>query len=284
MAEGNRTCPNCGTTIQDRFCSHCGQRTEDRRGPLVALLGEALGEFFSLDSRLVRSLRDLFLRPGALTEKYLAGQRASQLPPLRLYLVSSVVFFFLFSLTPPDVSNTNVFVGDQVIGRAEPDPDATAVVQLLSIRPGNPLAPRLEAQRGKFLEADPQQLIDTVYDASAKALSRAMILFLPMVALILKLLYVRCGRLYYDHVIFAAHVQSFLFSLLSLSFFAPLSVWLWLLFFLLITISYMLFAMRRVYQQSWMWTVIKGGALVVSYVVLLGAVFAVAYTYVVLTI
>src|SRR4029453_9696672 len=39
------------------------------------------------------TLRLLFTRPGQLTAEMLAGRRARYIPPVRLYLVASVVFF-----------------------------------------------------------------------------------------------------------------------------------------------------------------------------------------------
>ena len=45
------------------------------------------------DSRLWRTLAALLLRPGYLTREFLAGRRARYLPPVRLYLVISLVFF-----------------------------------------------------------------------------------------------------------------------------------------------------------------------------------------------
>ncbi len=48
-------------------------------------------------------MRYLIGRPGALTREYFAGRRSSYLPPIRLYLIISVVFFLMASL--PDAND-----------------------------------------------------------------------------------------------------------------------------------------------------------------------------------
>jgi hypothetical protein len=270
-------CLNCGTAVDDAFCPRCGQKAEDRRGPLRRLLADFFGEVFSLESRLFRGLRDLFFRPGRLTEGYQAGKRASQLPPLRLYLVASLFFFFLFSLTPPDVSDANVFVGDQVIGREEPDPDASGNVRFdFEPGPGNPfwwLEPRMEKQQEKFRQMEPQVLIDAVYHGIASALPKALILFLPILAFVLKLLFLRSGILYFDHFIFALHLQSFLFCLFSVSWFVPVPAVYWLVFFVVVAPVYLVLAMRRVYRQGWIRILLKTAILVFVYLFVLAMVF-----------
>lgn len=269
-------CPNCGMAVDDRFCRRCGQQVEDRRGPLRRLLTDVLGEILSLESRLFRSLRDLFFHPGRLTEKYLAGKRASQLPPMRLYLVASLIFFFLFSLTPPDVADKNVFVGDQVIGRDAPDPEAAGEMRFdFNTGPGSGwLALRLEAQEKRFRQMEPQVLVNAIYDGIARALPKALILFLPLLALVLKLLFLRSKVLYFDHFIFALHFQSFLFCLFSVSWFVPIPAILWLACFVLVAPVYLMLAMRRVYRQSWMRISLKTAVLLFAYLFVMGAVFS----------
>jgi hypothetical protein len=51
-----------------------------------------------LDSRAFITLRRVVTDPGALTREYAAGHFIRQLPPVRLYLVVSAVYFFLAPL------------------------------------------------------------------------------------------------------------------------------------------------------------------------------------------
>ena len=90
-------CKNCGTALDDAFCPRCGQKNLDLGRPIVDLAGELIRETFDVDGRMFRTLRLLFVRPGALTREYLAGHRQRYTPPLRLYLVISVLFFLTMS-------------------------------------------------------------------------------------------------------------------------------------------------------------------------------------------
>src|SRR5690606_2025869 len=84
--------------VAGRFCAHCGQ--EDRT--FVLSLGELVydfvGDTFNYDSRFFRTLWPLLFRPGVLTAEYLRGRRQLFLPPVRMYIFISLVFFFTAAL------------------------------------------------------------------------------------------------------------------------------------------------------------------------------------------
>ncbi|MGB3546771.1 MAG: DUF3667 domain-containing protein [Saprospiraceae bacterium] len=106
----------------------------------------------------------------------------------------------------------------------------------------------------------------------------AVLLMMPCLALVLYLLYVRHRYYYIEHLIFAFHLQSFSFLVLTAMiaglYFFP---W-WLLFILLLVIwVYTFFSMWRVYGQSVGKTLLKWLILIVSYcglffVILLGTI------------
>lgn len=56
---------------------------------------DALDVFLNLESRVWLSLRPLLFAPGRLTNEYIAGRRTRYLPPFRIYLVFSLLFFLL---------------------------------------------------------------------------------------------------------------------------------------------------------------------------------------------
>ena len=95
-------CLNCGTELRGQYCGTCGQRARGRLISLWELLQDAFGDLFELDSRLWRTLIPLLARPGRLTRDYLEGKRARYMPPFRMYLVLSVVFFVVAFFDPRD--------------------------------------------------------------------------------------------------------------------------------------------------------------------------------------
>ena len=90
-------CENCGNEVTQRYCGACGQRLEPPVHSLWHFSQVATEDLTHADSRLWRTLGALLFKPGHLTAEFLAGRRARYLPPLRLYLVLSVVFFLVAS-------------------------------------------------------------------------------------------------------------------------------------------------------------------------------------------
>ena len=95
-------CLNCGTALRGQYCGGCGQRARSRLISLWELLQDAFGDLFEIDSRLWRTLVPLLIRPGRLTLDYLEGRRARYMPPFRMYLVLSVIFFVVAFFDPQD--------------------------------------------------------------------------------------------------------------------------------------------------------------------------------------
>jgi hypothetical protein len=95
-------CLNCGTELRGQYCGNCGQRASNRLISLWELTRDAFGDLFEIDSRLWRTLIPLLIRPGMLTKDYLEGRRARYMPPFRMYLVLSVVFFVVAFFDPRD--------------------------------------------------------------------------------------------------------------------------------------------------------------------------------------
>src|SRR5690606_3333800 len=90
-----RPCPNCGEPLGGPFCGQCGQADTALDVPFRRVVSELLAELLNADSRVWRTGRTLLFRPGLLTAEYNAGRRARYLPPLRVYMLSSLLFFFV---------------------------------------------------------------------------------------------------------------------------------------------------------------------------------------------
>jgi len=86
MTDSHVFCRNCRAPLRGEFCSQCGQRHWPNDLSFTDVAGE---EVFSWDSRLWRTLLPLLFRPGFLTAEFIAGRRALNVPPLRLYLIIS---------------------------------------------------------------------------------------------------------------------------------------------------------------------------------------------------
>ena len=88
-------CRNCRAPVREMYCSACGQLAQNFHRPVWGLITEVAGDFFSLDGRVMKTVPAMLLRPGRVTRDYLDGKRMRFVPPFRLYLLSSFIFFLL---------------------------------------------------------------------------------------------------------------------------------------------------------------------------------------------
>jgi hypothetical protein len=190
-------CPSCGTAVTTPFCPGCGERPISPvdlslRG-IAAQLMRTVG---GLDSRVMRSLRELLLRPGALTLAYVAGRRKPYIGPFQLFLLANIVFFIVQSLT-----HTRVFSSPLDSHLHQQDWSALA---------GQLVAERLHAAHTTLSEFAP--LFDRAVVLNAKAL---IVLMVVPLALLLPLVFPRRGRPWSLHVVFALHFYAFALLLFS---------------------------------------------------------------------
>lgn len=81
------------------YCPDCGQLNTTKQVSLRAFLNDFLGDYLTFDSKFFRSFIPLIGRPGYLTNEYNSGRRTSYILPLRLYLFTTVLFFFVLTAT-----------------------------------------------------------------------------------------------------------------------------------------------------------------------------------------
>ena len=282
-------CPNCGAKIQGQFCFSCGQNHKGIDRYFWSLINEAFEGVFSFNSKAWKTTLYLWLRPGKLTEEYFANRRARYVSSLRLYLITSIVFFLALSVQTNFFSNVNVAVSSDVEQQlsdaqeeeAQDIPTREDLEARLDTRVSIPfLGEKREKELGEAFDKKvidafelgkerPNILIDKVLDISPAA----VFILLPLFALLVKLLYLRKKLFYTQHLVFVVHNQSFVFANLTLmtligmlgeEFFlswlvAPLMLWMFV---------YMPLSLKRVYAQSWMTTLSKAFLLYVAYAVL----------------
>jgi len=265
------TCTNCAAILRGEYCSECGQRRMEPVHSVWHLVRDAAEDLTHADSRVWQTLSGLALRPGFLLHEYLVGRRARYLPPFRLYLILSIVFFALATASPEHAYVVRLDEGH--LGQTEAlsrdalerehvcqsdyhGPGARIVQEFMRTR-----CPELMSDGGKSLAA-----------AYMHNLPRAMFLFLPLLALFMKAIYWRPRRYYAEHWLFLLYVQSFVFLLFIIGMLAArvlpprvgsaLTLVLWLY-----AIYYLFMSVRRTYAQSRVLTTLKFALLCAAYLV-----------------
>jgi hypothetical protein len=205
-------CLNCNAVLTGPFCAACGQRDDRHVHSIGHFLAEAFEGLTHADSRLWKTLWPLLVRPGFLTREFFAGRRQRYLPPFRLYIVVSLLFFLVLALLPDlqivQIDMTPVQAQESV-GAGEPALPGVQCNDLSYQGPGETwLRPRLIAGCRKTL-ADKQVL----GRAFLHNVPRAMFFLLPLIAAFMLLLYWRPRRYYVEHLLFLIHNHAMVFLL-----------------------------------------------------------------------
>ncbi len=281
--EAVRACRNCAEPLTGQYCQHCGQRDRNRMISLWELLRDLIGDVFEVDSRLWRSITPLLFRPGKLTYEYLAGRRVHYTPPLRMYLVLSILFFVIASF---DTTGSRITVGGTEAGGTPSEttsvqPEKGSACDDMDINIGwAPLdTPATIARMREICRRITADNGRTFATSLYNNLPKMMFLFLPLMALALKFLYIGSRRYYVEHLLFFVHFHSFFFLVLTLMILLTRIPALfpgqgWVTTPAIIAASayipiYLFKALRRVYGQGVVFTLFKYCLLFAAYVICL---------------
>jgi hypothetical protein len=260
------TCPSCGHERPERFCPACGEERVQQdelsvRRMIVAALRES-----PFEGRVIRTLATLLRHPGQVTADYFAGRREPYVRPLRMYLLISILFFFI-------VPHTGLFRYSL---------DSYETLPFLGDTPNQMVEAELQ-RTGEARAAYAKRFDETLTDHK----KTMMVFLVPMFALGLIPLFGR--RPFGEHLVFATHyfavlllhlgifIQIFFklvfYSLRALVSIAPgfaraaagiLETETTLIFFIMVpAIVYLTLAARRAYGVSWKRA--TAGAFVLSY-------------------
>jgi hypothetical protein len=105
-------CLNCGAPLEGPYCHQCGQPGHVHRS-LAAFWHDLAHGVLHFEGKIWRTLPMLAWRPGELTRRYIAGERARFVSPMALFLFSVFLMFAVFSMIggPFAFSNPNLYGG-----------------------------------------------------------------------------------------------------------------------------------------------------------------------------
>ena len=205
-------CANCGAVLGGRYCSACGQRGDIHRSLLH--LGE---EFFHgllhFDGKFWHTLPLLLFKPGALTRRYVMGERVRFVTPVALFLFSIFLMFFTVSNLDPAAAlrskGPEAIRGDDFPGALDKEGlfDWKGSVRKLADQDLNIMnSPDITAKAKESLR-DPDLLLYKIKNVASEFSFLLVPLSLPFLWVIF--VWKRGVRLY-DHVIFSLHSLSFM--------------------------------------------------------------------------
>lgn len=239
-------CPNCGAKELGNYCPNCGQSNKDFNKPIKEIGGELL-DSIDVDTRLFKTLIPFFTKPGFLAQEYFKGKRKKYVPPMRMYMIFSIVFFFLIQYTQKnDIEKERnkdehqiSFLSNKKLDEKSNSTDnfdiilndSTNNIDNNEIKTSNDFSETdLDEMKQKVLEdttiSEPLKKIiaggfnanknkDLFLSEFLNKLSYVLFLLMPVFALILALILWRSKMLYIKHLIFSINFHSFFFGLSS---------------------------------------------------------------------
>jgi hypothetical protein len=302
-------CLNCGAQVTGKHCTQCGQASDVHVLSMKEVAGDVAHSLLHLDSRVWNTLRLLVRRPGELTREFIAGRHQKYLPPFRLYLAISILFFAVSALLPDsdflDLDSKEGRVATRAEEEIRKDLEAEGIdpaqtgksvmgesdckVQIFDAKEFDDL--ELAFGRAcKKIRADGGAHFAERFATTAPKL---MFLFLPLMAAVALLFYWRPRRLYAEHLVLFLHNHAFTFLLIGVSEILSaisdlripfIGILGFVNFLLFCYLPYYVFrSMRVVYGEGRFKTTLKFMSIGMIYFVLLGVTMMAGLVYAMLT-
>lgn len=196
-------CKNCETEFTGHYCNNCGQSVKDFDRPFKVLIFDVVGTMWAFDTRLFKTLKSIFFKPGQVPLDYVQGKRARYMPPFRLYIFISFIFFMLMNIAFKSSFNE----ADKQEG-----PGIENVITINGSANGKEIDP-----------ADVKKANDTITSIKENKhyytsrflslMSWSLFILMPLFASFLWIMFRKYQRYFLGHFIFAINLHSFLFIL-----------------------------------------------------------------------
>ncbi|PKO95433.1 MAG: hypothetical protein CVU12_10015 [Bacteroidetes bacterium HGW-Bacteroidetes-7] len=258
-------CKNCETEFTGHFCNNCGQSAKDFNRPVSVLIVDAMSNMWAFDTRLWKTLKSIMFKPGEMALDYMAGKRVRYMPPFRLYLFISFIFFLLLRLSTSADTNiklisiedkAEVSKKEQVVEINPEYVDLTAIQNQINNESKKEISEKdKKGKNGKRNFEEVKQNKELYISRFFTYLSWALIVMMPLYAMILWFLFRKQQKHYLAHFIFSLNQHAFLFVifsiLITISLIFPQKQTLYEAWLLLIFPVYLIAGGRKLYKAKW---------------------------------
>ncbi len=94
----NKNCINCNAELSGSYCSSCGQKAEVNRITFKTLFQDYLGRLFGLDTKFLRTVKDLATNPGIVARSFNEGNRVKYMGPVAFFFIITTLYLLSFSI------------------------------------------------------------------------------------------------------------------------------------------------------------------------------------------
>ena len=187
MSTATHTCKSCQNVFSGNFCNQCGEKiltAKERSFKTVA--NNFLQTITFADSRLIRTLWQVIIRPGALSHDFVNGKRVNHISPTALFFVLNLFYFFF-----PFIQLFNASLNTQLLS-----PFSIFYKSIIAHKIAN-----LDLTLESFT---------FIYNLKTTSLAKLMVMvFVVVSSLPLNFLYWKKNRYFADHVTYAVELACF---------------------------------------------------------------------------
>jgi hypothetical protein len=257
-------CKNCDNEFSGHFCNNCGQSAKDFDRPVSVLIVDAMSNMWAFDTRLWKTLKSIMFKPGEMALDYMAGKRVRYMPPFRLYLFISFIFFLLLRLsTDADTNIKLISIEDKEDSKKEQvveiNPeyvDLAAIQNQINNESKKEISEKdKKGKNGKRNFEEVKQNKELYISRFFTYLSWALIVMMPLYAMLLWFLFRKQQKHYLAHFIFSLNQHAFLFVifsiLITISLIFPQKQTMYEAWLLMIFPVYLIAGGRKLYKAKW---------------------------------
>ncbi len=301
-------CANCNTPLAgENFCPNCGQKNTRPDLNFGHFLSESISTFFAFDNRFFITLHHLFRYPGKVPKDFVSGKRIAYLNPIRIYLVTSILLIFIGSSdlinSDKQIINTSVNTTEKEELTEQRKEELKTIWKTTDNSDDISLGDRMEAFVMHYPETTQKIAFDSLgikdtwknditYSTRTKRLTFdegrfndwfisklvwILFLFLPFLAVWLKLVYIRRNIHYLSHLFFSFYSQAAFFMLLSIGLLLiPVIEGIGVFCAFALFSVYLILALKKFYGQSWGKSIFKFFLINLGYIIIFIGVTGVA--------
>lgn len=189
MTEQN-SCKNCGNLFSGKFCNQCGEKLyTDHDKTLKHFFEEAFHFVTHFDSKFLKTFKLVFFKPGFVSREISDGVRKKYFKPVSLFLIG-VIIYLLF----PVLRGMNIHISAHI-----------SQYETLGITfPKNWVLAKMASQH-----LSEEQFVDLFEKKSEKVSKLLLFIIIPLIGFLLKLLFFRKKKYYFDHFTLSAEINTF---------------------------------------------------------------------------
>lgn len=194
----HHTCKNCTNNFKGTYCNYCGEKVYDEHDKSIKhVVEEALHFFSHFEGKLLTTIKSIAFTPGKYSADFCNGIRKKYYQPISLFLLL-VILYLLF----PKMQGLNMKLETYTSANYSYSWYAKSLVQK-----------KLEHSGYSILQ------LREKYDHQSPGVSKLLLLlYLPLSALVLSLVFINKRKPFFDHFIIASEFNSFLLGISLLIF------------------------------------------------------------------